>query len=178
MENLFAEIEEQTKFPLGWENSMAIRCKMGGQRDKFVPMYSWAIPSKDAINQIAEFWGQDLGIETGAGSGLWSHLLQLRGVNVKPTDTKSEYKKEYIEIEQLNAEEAIDKYSDANVLFLCWSRVNPTKKFKGNKIVYIGEDEYGCTDGIPSKDEWELTKTIKIPQWPYTHDFVYLYVRK
>jgi hypothetical protein len=173
MEDIWTEIENQTPKNEDWTNDIFKK------RQKFIETYSWAIPSKEAIKLIAEFWDQDLGIETGAGSGLWAYLLRSIGVNVIPTDTKEEkFDKEYTNIKKLNADDAIKQYSNANVLFLCWSRVNPTNDFKGNKIVYIGENEGGCTAGTPNENEWQLVQTIAIPKWFFVHDCVYLYVRK
>jgi hypothetical protein len=190
--DIWAQIEEnlshgifQKDSDINYQNAM-IRYshhseKTWNARKDFIKNFSWAIPSREAIQEITNFWGQDFGIEIGAGSGLWSHLLQLKGVNVIPTDTKEEesnFSREYTIIEQLEANETIKKYSDANVLFLCWSRVDPISNFKGDKIVYIGEDEGGCTNGIPNNDDWELIKIIAIPTWFGMRDFLALYTRR
>jgi hypothetical protein len=149
------------------------------RRDLFVNKYSWAVPSKEAIQKMVTFIGTDKCVETGAGSGLWSHLLQLSGVDIIATDDKSEKcKSYYTTVEKLTDIEAITKYQDRNVLFLCWSRTDPVPRFTGNKVIYIGESESGCTDGIPNETEWKLQEQVQIPCWWGVHDYLELYVRK
>lgn len=149
------------------------------RRDMFTKSFSWAIPTKEVINKITEFIGSDHCVETGCGSGLWAKLLQLNGVNIVPTDNMSEtYEKYYTDIENISDDKAMEKYGDFPVLFLCWSRTYPNDKFRGNKIVYIGEDEYGCTNGFPDEKVWEEVERIDIPQWFGIRDFCALYVRR
>ncbi len=54
--------------------------------------------------------------------------------------------------------------------------------FKGDKLVYIGEDEYGCTGSKKFHDilakEWKLVETIDIPRWKGIYDQIHLYKRK
>ncbi len=86
-------------------------------------------------------------------------------------------KKEFLPIKKSDAFDAVEEYQDCNVLFLCWSRVDPIDKFRGNKIIFIGENDGGCTS-CPPKNEWNLVKKLEIPQWPGINDFVGLYVKK
>jgi len=56
------------------------------------------------------------------------------------------------------------------------------KKFKGNKLIFIGEDADGCTGcgkffGLLNS-KWNLVKEVEIPQWMGLHDALFLYSRK
>lgn len=100
------------------------------------------------------------------------------GIRIIPTDNKSEnYSHFYCSVEQLSDLDAIQKY-DCPILFLCWSRTNPTGKFKGNKIIYIGEDGDGCTNGLPNDQDWKLIEKIPMLNWGTQDDFLGLFVRK
>lgn len=111
---------------------------------------------------------------------------------IKPVETQSDnilermklkredfdlIKRQYVEVEKLDAEDASRKYSDHTCLMVCWGRCDPYSSFKGSKIVFIGEDD-GCTTGPPSEEEWECVKTVPIPRWEGMKDFVGLYQRK
>ena len=54
--------------------------------------------------------------------------------------------------------------------------------FRGDKLVYIGEDKYGCTGSKKFHDilakEWKLIETIDIPRWKSIYDQIHLYKRK
>jgi hypothetical protein len=204
-------------------------------RKPFIYNYSWAIPSPEAIAEIAAFIGDDKCLEIGAGRGLWAFLLKEAGVPIIATDPFPEeeedceikvlqntfdggppivvagvtgptgsggspvsvdvgpenflvelgfqrsdfetFNRQYFPVEKLNAQEAILKYQDYSCLFLCWGRVGYSP-FAGSKIVFIGEDEGGCTTPSPDAEEWDCIKKIKIPQWCGLNDFLGLYRRK
>ena len=149
------------------------------RRKAFIKKYSWAVPSKEAILEMVEFIGTDRCVETGAGSGLWSHLLQQCGADVIPTDNKfKDWDHYYSDVETLSDVDALKKYGDRNVLFLCWSTTDPVDQFRGDKIIYIGEEAYGCTAGEPNEDDWELVKKVNIPIWCGLRDYLGFYVRK
>ena len=56
------------------------------------------------------------------------------------------------------------------------------KSFTGNKLIYIGEYELGCTADQKffdiMKDEWESVESIDIPQWYNVQDSCSLWRRK
>jgi len=165
------------------------------RRFGFIHKYSWAIPTKEAILEIKNYIGKEKVLEVCAGTGLWSYLLQKEGVDILATDTyeETEYisdypydsrilqaEKKFTTVEKLEAIEAIKKHSDRSILFICWSRMDPLEHFKGTKIVYVGEQENGCTGGYPGlyKDVWENVKTVDIPNWVGLKDKVYFFERK
>lgn len=152
MDELFAEIKQFGPKDPSTLDKFTFECfNEFGRRNYFNKKYSWAVPSKDVVQKISNFIESDKCLEIGVGSGLWSYLLKLNVVDILPTDSNQEkFDKYYIDFEKIDGNAAIHKYQDRNVLFLCWSRIDPTKNFKGNKIIYIGEGEDGCTNGIPN----------------------------
>jgi hypothetical protein len=87
-------------------------------------------------------------------------------------------RREFTDVKCMDALDAIKMYSDYECLMVCWGRVCDYDTFKGNKIVFIGESEGGCTVPPPDESEWELHKHIKIPKWAGMNDFLALYIHK
>jgi len=161
-------------------------------RQIFVKYFSWAIPSVESILEIKKFANNEQILEVGAGNGLWARLLKNAGCNIFATDNFSTHNtdkttiKRYIEVENLSNSQAIQKYNEANVLFLCWPPTNSMsdesiKLFKGNKLIYIGEGNGGATgsDEFHSIlwDDWKVVGKIIIPRWNGVNDLIYLYER-
>lgn len=152
------------------------------RRKAFVKKYSWAVPSKEAVQKIAEFIGKSGCLEVCAGSGLWSRLLKEEGVDIVATDDGSDvFEKSYAPVIKMSAQDAILHYQDRSVLFVCWaycSLEGIEARFKGDKIVYIGECRDGLTGCIPDDRDWEEVESLEIPRWPPVHDYVALYRRR
>lgn len=93
----------------------------------------------------------------------------------------------FLEMKIMDAIEAVKKYR-TNALFICWPNnysdwaYDALKEFKGNKFIYIGEDEDGCCGTTLFfdllKDEWDLKKKINITRWRGLMDKLYFYERK
>jgi hypothetical protein len=163
------------------------------KRGYFTKKYSWAVPNKTAIQKIKKFSKKEQILEVGAGLGLWAYLLREAGANVIATDDfswkkKNQNKRNFTKVEKLNVQNSLNKYKDAGVLLLVWPPYdkpmanNALKKFKGNKLVYIGEDEEGATanDNFDNRLEkhWEQVDQYNIPQWIGLHDNMKFYERK
>jgi hypothetical protein len=159
-------------------------------KDYFQELLSFAIPSDTGILKIKNFANNGQILEVGAGNGLWAGLLKKIKCNIIATDNFSTHYTgsiEYITIDKLSHIEAIKKYNHANVLFLCWPpdtlmSDESINLFRGDKLVYIGEDKYGCTGSkkfhhILAK-EWKLIETIDIPRWKGIYDQIHLYKRR
>lgn len=169
--------------------------EIGCKRELAIIMYKqditknivWGIPTIEAINEICLFVNNNKVLEVGAGTGLWTRLLQLKGVDIVATDIGGagnyfDYNdKDYIfcNIDLINGMDAVEKYKDCEVLFLCWSpftslAYNVLKLFKGNKLIYIGEPEGGCTADSDFfkllENEWVKISNISILQWNYARD--------
>lgn len=52
----------------------------------FCRHFSYAVPSKDSINQLKKYIGKNKILEISSGLGLWAYLLFQEGVNIIPTD--------------------------------------------------------------------------------------------
>tara|TARA_Y100000034_G_C6741921_1_gene329277 strand:- start:85 stop:744 length:660 start_codon:yes stop_codon:yes gene_type:complete len=160
------------------------------RRRQFVRQYGWSVPSRRAIEEIKGFVGNEQIIEVGSGGGLWARLLQDAGVPVKATDIldQSPDLKNFTEVEQLSHLDAIQAYGDYGVLMLVWPPYDDPmaaevlKSFKGNKLIYVGESEGGCTadDEFCSilNSYWQHVGYVDIPQWEGIHDDLNFWVRK
>jgi hypothetical protein len=158
----------------------------------FIKYFSFAIPSLDSIFKIKDFVNTDQILEIGAGNGLWAGLLTFVGCDIIATDNWSKNWKtgsvKYIDVENLDENQAIEKYHTANVLFLCWPPTdgmayNSIKLFKGGKLIYIGERVNDTVTGGAAfhqmlSNDWTESLYIKIPTWRGGEDAIYLYTRK
>ena len=167
------------------------------RRRQFVRQYGWSVPTKEAVEQLKDFIGDDQVIEIGAGIGLWAKLLQDEGVPVVATDNfelATDPKADYITrdppfttIEDLDHEESLQSYPEHGVLMFIWPpcddpmATSALKAFRGNKVIYIGEFR-GCTANDEFHDildsNWTETNRIYIPHWHGISDSVMLLVRK
>ena len=115
----------------------------------------------------------------------------MKGVSIIPTDPflshGSNGENNFTAVEELSAEQAIEKYQDANVLMILWPSfnddfaVNALRNFTGNKLVFIGEGQGGCTADYAFYDElsenWENCNHICLPNWEGIHDYCSFYQR-
>ena len=163
------------------------------KREYFAAEYGWSVPDKKAIKEIQEFIGGDSVLEIGAGYGMWAKLMQDAGISITPTDSFSNrgafvpLDKSFTNIEDANANKAIGKYRNHNVLMIVWPpycdpfAANSLKKFTGNKLIFIGEGYKGCTADDEFFDiltnEWSRIKRVDIPRWVCKHDSLELWVR-
>jgi hypothetical protein len=160
-------------------------------RRYFTKHYAWAIPNKTAIIKIKKFAKKEKILEVGAGLGLWAYLLQEANANIVATDDfswKDKKLKDFTKVEKLNVQDSLEKYKDCNILLLVWPPYdkpmanNALKKFKGNKLVYIGEEEGGATANdnfyIRLKKKWKQVDKYDIPGWISIHDTMTFYERK
>ena len=166
-------------------------------RHKYTKYYSRAIPDRTSIQAIINFYKINkinYILEIGAGFGLWAGMLSIADVVVKATDIDpnknldSYVTEPYTNVETLAATEAVEKYQDADCLFICWPAYNEpyaadsVKIFTGKYIVCIGEGHGGCTANdeffdILEKD-WIRENILDIKNWWGIHDRMRFYARK
>jgi hypothetical protein len=180
------EIQKHTNRP---EESLLSIKEPFSMRREFAAFYSWAIPSKEAINTITKFADGDTVMEIGAGRGLWSALLEMNGCKVRPIDLdfdahrRAHYfngEHEFIEIERMSEQEMYKITKYASTLFFCWPCYDQPwahdhlEHTFADKIVYIGEGLDGCNATDEFFDYLEMhfnhEETIDIPQWWGIHD--------
>ena len=131
------------------------------------PYLSKSIPNMKLICHIVKFLEENKCkqvIEIGSGTGLWASLIQIlckrreNGIIFFPTEYKFffkgtyRFKVEYTKLEDISADNAIEKYKSCDCLFLCWSphermvdegqysAGEMLQKFKGNYLISIGEN--------------------------------------
>lgn len=167
--------------------------RYGGEiRRGLVKKYSWAIPCEAALQALAKLSPL---IEIGAGVGYWAYLLRKRGVDIvaydlHPTNLGKNHYHSTCEswTEVCKGDWRVLKKHPERSLFLCWPpHNNPMayrclKAYKGENVVFVGEDSGGCTGcdrffGLLESD-FELFDTVAIPQWRCLHDAMWIYKRK
>lgn len=161
------------------------------KRYEFVEKYSFALPCKEAIDLIKNY-GKI--VELGAGTGFWTAMLQKRGFDIIATNfnENSEENTEvnsyghkigtYINMENIDGEQAVEKYSDRNILAVwpCygsdWIERVARKMNKNQKLILIHEGRGGCI-GNEGFYEYALDNLVpiqnqEIPNWPGIHDYI------
>lgn len=164
------------------------------KRREFIARYGFAYPSPEAIDSIIRFAQGGRILEVGAGLGLWAALISHHGGDIIATDARQGWWWDEIGTllqhwpsEHASAEAAVAEYP-AKTLMLCWPPYDKPvayqalRGFKGSRLIYIGEDEYGCTGDRQFfkllNVGWRLINTLGIPQYEGLHDSVWLYERK
>ena len=170
--------------------------------------FSYTIPDENLIKEMAKFIRKDKVLELGSGKGLHSYLLSLENIDIVATDSYTwntpKFGYNFMKIEKFDYLDAINKYNDRSVLVMIWpplyqkieeyekyneehekkvieSNYSPDalRKFKGNKLIYIGEERTGCTACDEFFDileeDWELVKKIQVNNIYGFDDSVYFY---
>lgn len=160
----------------------------------FRERFSYSIPTKTSIDKMVKFIGADQVLEIGTRNGLHAYLLRLEGVKIIATDYHKRNQNidtdinPYLNIIDIAPINAIDRYTDCNVLLVIWppykdpTAFNILERFEGDKFIYIGEDDKGsCADERFHKllrKSWVLKEIIDIDRFYGTYDSVYLYTRR
>jgi hypothetical protein len=158
-------------------------------RHSLVEKYAWAIPNEAAITVFKQYAPI---IEIGAGKGYWASLIRKADVDILAFDKYLENNyftdKETPWTEILKGDEQTIKDHPNRTLFLCWPpydnpmAYNCLMNYKGDTLIYVGEDEGGCTGDDNFWKEiganWKDIEGVKIPQWEGIHDYLLVYKRK
>jgi hypothetical protein len=163
-------------------------------RRELVKCYAWAVPDDGALDAIATL--EIPVVEIGAGLGYWRSLLAARGVRGLAFDREPGQNfwcegTPFTEVypgDHRALEHFARWHKGSHALMLCWPPMSDmaaecVKAFQGDTLIYVGEDEGGCTadddffelvrEGTP----WENVATIDIPQWPGVHDRLWIWRR-
>jgi len=154
----------------------------------FNDLFGWSIPSRESVEKIVDFIGEDKVLEIGGGRGLWSRLLQESGIDVICTSKSIHYSQRdpyrdrnntsWTTVHKMKADEAIRKYSDRNVIFISWGMysLDFLMKFRGRKVVIVGEGDSGCTSYLrDGQFGFQQVGEIEIPRWFLREDKIRLY---
>lgn len=146
------------------------------QREELVQEYAWAIPNQEAIETIARY---EPILEVGAGNGYWAWLLRQMDVTVVATDLNAPTDEEWSPVWKADAREVIHDYPERSLLMV-WPSYNESwatetlGAYPGDTCIYVGEGRSGCTADNRFHqmlhEEWELTETVRIPQYTGTRD--------
>jgi len=147
-------------------------------RSIMVKLFAWAVTDPEALSAIVEVSKDNGVLEIGAGSGYWASLLSESGVDVVAYDNNAMDFDVYHYFIQ-HEEPDWDFMKDRNS-FLCWPLYDDSmaydcvKKYKGNAIIYIGEDREGCNANKDFfnyiYDNFNIYKEVSIEQWDGLHD--------
>lgn len=163
-------------------------------RDELVHQYAWSVLDAEALYNIWKFVGGDKVVSVGCGTGYNEHLMRRCGINVVATNADRIWDNKYADtewlpdIDYIPGVQAVEKYRDANVLFLSWPSYDEQwaydtlKAFTGDKVIYVGEGYLGCCadenffDVFNDEEKWK-TEYFSIPRWCGLHDAMKLGVR-
>lgn len=176
-------------------------------REDLCRQYAWSIPDPASLAFVAQHL-QPKAVEIGAGVGYWAHLLAEMGVDIVCYDlfpphltgknhyhsprTKDQNGLLGVTREVFYPVHAGNHLMAANypdwTLFLCWPPYDESvasdclDAYTGQKLVYIGEGEEGCTADDRFfemlSEGWEMIESHKPVQWSGIHDFIEVYERK
>jgi hypothetical protein len=165
------------------------------RRRELASLFSWAIPTDEAIDVIACYAPL---VECGAGMGYWSALLRVRGVDVIACDlappggkARNPYhrraRRPWTEVRRASSVEAARRHSGRS-LVLCWPPFDDDRAsyaalraYRGDVVIHIGEPDEGATGSVRFHRElrlnWTLLEALDLPHWPRVRDRVMVYRR-
>lgn len=158
-------------------------------RESFISHFGYALPNAEFIDEVAQM-GKIL--EVGAGTGYLSQLIYQKGVEVIATDPGETLylfeSKRWFEVLEMDANKAIEKNPDHTVL-MAWPCLNENwaneallRMKNRQKIIFIGEEEGGCTanSSFFQTLEYEFEKIRALPwkSFPMMNDKASVYIKK
>jgi hypothetical protein len=156
-----------------------------------VRRYAFAVPNEAALQTVARYAPI---VELGAGTGYWTYLLRLRGVDCLAYDrappdrllnpnmfrplTWTHVEDGDVGVLMAHAERA---------LFLCWPSYRDPfaacalATYRGATLIYVGEPAGGHTADddfftLLARD-WRAVEQVVLPNWPGTRDRLTVYRR-
>lgn len=158
-------------------------------RREMVARYAWAIPSDLVIEKMVEFSPKY--VEIGAGQGYWAKALTEAGAKVYAYDDGSwKYRPVWFDVQEGGPEKIRDHVDADTALLLVWpdyegnlasDSLETYLQEGGDKLVYVGEQEYGCTANDKFFEDLEamtLEDVERIPRWYGLNDRAYFYRKK
>jgi hypothetical protein len=153
-------------------------------RKKLIWAYSWAVPSREAIAEIARHSPL---IEIGAGTGYWAWLLAQAGADVLAYDRNAPAPPHWAEVRE-GGPEVIERWSERS-LFLCWPPLDDSlaagclARYRGEVVLHVGELGEGARTGDSNfqrrlLEEFALEREVALPGWPGYADRLTVWRRK
>lgn len=155
------------------------------RRKSFVANYSWAVPTRQAIQKLCDRVGRRSVLEVGAGNGLWAYLLAKHGVSIVATDAAEPPQAPWFPIEACEAVTAVERHPECAALLLCWPpfkepcAFQALRAFSGELLIYIGDARFTADGQFHAllKESWSQVEEILLPSWPGTSDAARIYTR-
>lgn len=165
-------------------------------RFELTSRYSGTVTDPATVEFVAEQVGPHV-IDPLAGSGYWAYLLGQLGADVLASDlnppapgSANQWHTEprtWVPMRQADGASACRQWGVGRTLLLSWppystpAGAQVVAAYPGDRIVYIGEGEWGCCGG---NDMWELlardwreVQAHRPVQWYGMHDWVTVYER-
>lgn len=155
-------------------------------RHEMVQRYAWAIPSDRVLEKMVEFSPKY--VEIGAGQGYWAKALTEAGAKVYAYDNGSwQYRPVWFDVQEGGPEKIRDHVDKDTALLLVWpdykgnvasDSLETYLQEGGDKLVYVGEQEYGCTANEKFFEDLKamnLEEAEQIPYWDGLRDRAYFY---
>jgi hypothetical protein len=175
-----------------WKNFLRDTYRDYSLRSLFTSCVSWSVPSREAVETIVEFCDGMPVREFMAGTAYWSYFLNQAGLEVKPTDFKSDKRYSVTEVATFvpvrGADVRKQSHKMGTVSMFSWvpyeSRAIDNFLLnmpRGEKLVYIGEGYMGCTAAESTYEilqEQFSGQSLNIPQFSGINDYVQLCVKK
>lgn len=161
-------------------------------RDACLHRGMFAIVDQVWTRALADWIGQRTVLEVMAGAGWLAKALRQHGIDIVATDDNSWHNlgnddvhfrfdlTPVSPIERLDAQAAITKYADRDILLVSWPPMEEaiadacTLWGVGKPIVFIGEGDGGCTASENFFAHFCHDESLIFPMlaWPMVHDFV------
>ncbi len=167
------------------------------KRDNYTNTIGWFIITPELIYRLVSIIKDEKCLEIGCGLGVLSYILKQQGCDIIKTniysskyDVRPLFRYCLEDIINIEAVDAVKRYNpEINILIICWPcyddpfAYEAVKEFKGNKVIYIGEDKNGCCANDDFFDylekhfigeyDYEIVKT-----WKSIYDYLAIYTRR
>jgi hypothetical protein len=201
---MWAAVADQVRDGDRWEGGQQVGSwldRMEGEnwfcrRRELTSTYSWSLPDPATVAFVAEHAGPAV-IDPLAGSGYWGYLLGQLGIDVACSDAAPPDLVEnfwhkagvtHCPVLQSDGVDAVTTQGTGRTLFLSWPPYDQpigaqvVAAYPGNRLIYIGEGEGGCTGGDDLyrilESDWEGVTQHRPVQFLGLHDWVTVYDRK
>jgi len=167
-------------------------------RKVFIELFSFSIPSKESLEEIKEFVGNQVVSEYMSGTGYWAYLMNKAGIKTIPSDipmgiggvdTDVYPLSKARNFMNLEIQDVMSVEVDPNrVIMMSWIPLGSNigdnilgQMVAGQKLILVGEEKGGCT-GTRSTfcmiDEYfDKIRDISIPRFVGLNDRISLYIR-
>ncbi len=147
------------------------------------------LPPEEKLAVINSFIGNDEVLELGAKNAMTARAMRDFYPGVKWTATDLDPSQNpFFPVEKLSHLDSLKKYPNHKILALFWPSNDLSwpgealKEFKGDRLIYCGEDQFGMTGDSAFFEElnqnWLLLEKIRIPRFFRLADSIKLYIRK